>query len=136
MCGYARTTKGYQILLLEDQRVIETINVRFDETKRGVDLVPDSKGSSFTLFKDFPEDGDIFSLADDDLINRSGSPRVVESTSKPIVEMGEITNMEPSLGRNVIPCKSSDWVRKAVPLSDGSRTDIYYGIEGINVSLR
>ncbi|GBM65306.1 Retrovirus-related Pol polyprotein from transposon TNT 1-94, partial [Araneus ventricosus] len=35
MCGYAQTTKGYRILLLEDQRVIETINVRFDETKRG-----------------------------------------------------------------------------------------------------
>ncbi|GBM29535.1 Retrovirus-related Pol polyprotein from transposon TNT 1-94 [Araneus ventricosus] len=111
ICGYARTTKGYRILLLEDQRVIEAINVRFDETKRGVDLVPDSKGSSFTLFKDFPEVGDIFSLADDDLINRSGSPRVVESMPKPIVEVEEITNMEPSLGQNVIPCKSIDWVR-------------------------
>ncbi|GBN19065.1 hypothetical protein AVEN_73131-1 [Araneus ventricosus] len=102
MCGYAQTTKGYRILLLEDQRVIETINVRFDETKRGVELVPDSKGSRFTLFKDFPEDGDIISLADDDLINRSESPRV----------------------------------RKAVPRSDGSRIDIYYGIEGTNVRLR
>ncbi|GBM00133.1 Retrovirus-related Pol polyprotein from transposon TNT 1-94 [Araneus ventricosus] len=136
MCGYARTTKGYRILLLEDQRIIETINVRFDETKRGVDLVPDSKGSSFTLFKDFPEDGNIFSLADDDLVNQSGSPRVVESTFKPIVEMGEITNMESSLGQNVIPCKSIDWVCKAVPRSDGSRTDIYYSIEGTNVRLR
>ncbi|GBM92232.1 hypothetical protein AVEN_203038-1 [Araneus ventricosus] len=116
MCGYAQTTKGYRILLLEDQRVIETINVRFDETKRGVELVPDSKGSRFTLFKDFPEDGDIFSLADDDLINRSESPRVVESTSKPIVETREITSLE----QNVIPCKSIDWVRKAVPRSDGS----------------
>ncbi|GBM69969.1 hypothetical protein AVEN_148999-1, partial [Araneus ventricosus] len=132
MCGYAQTTKGYRILLLENQRVIETINVRFDETKRGVELVPDSKGSRFTLFKDFPEDGDIFSLADDDLINRSESPRVVESTSKPIVETREITSLE----QNVIPCKSIDWVRKAVPRSDGSRIDIYYGIEGTNVRLR
>ncbi|GBL92953.1 hypothetical protein AVEN_54603-1 [Araneus ventricosus] len=93
MCGYARTTKGYLILLLEGQRVIETINVKFDETKRGVDLVQDSKGSSFTLFKDFPEDGDIFSIADDDLINLSGSPRAVESTLKPIAEIEETTNM-------------------------------------------
>ncbi|GBN65093.1 Retrovirus-related Pol polyprotein from transposon TNT 1-94 [Araneus ventricosus] len=132
MCRYAQTTKGYRILLLEDQRVIETINVRFDETKRGVELVPDSKGSRFTLFKDFPEDGDIFSLVYDDLINWSESPRVVESTSKPIVEMREITSLE----QNVIPCKSIDWVRKAVPRSDGSRIDIYYGIEGTNVKLR
>ncbi|GBO04905.1 hypothetical protein AVEN_22231-1 [Araneus ventricosus] len=49
MCGYARTTKRYRILFLEDQRVIETINVRFDEIERGIDLVQDSKGSSFTL---------------------------------------------------------------------------------------
>ncbi|GBM92498.1 Retrovirus-related Pol polyprotein from transposon TNT 1-94 [Araneus ventricosus] len=132
MCGYAQTTKGYRILLLEDQRVIETINVRFDETKRGVELVPDSKGSWFTLFKDFPEDGDIFSLADDDLINRSEYPRVFESASKPIVEMREITSLE----QNAIPCKSIDWVRKAVPRSDGSKIDIYYGIEGTNVRLR
>ncbi|GBN40263.1 Retrovirus-related Pol polyprotein from transposon TNT 1-94 [Araneus ventricosus] len=100
--------------------------------KGGVELVPDSKGSRFTLFKDFPEDGDIFSLADDDLINRSESPRVVESASKPIVEMREITSLE----QNVIPCKSIDWVCKAVPRSDGSRIDIYYGIEGTNVRLR
>ncbi|GBM31676.1 Retrovirus-related Pol polyprotein from transposon TNT 1-94 [Araneus ventricosus] len=118
-------------LYSEDQRVIETINVRFDETKRGVDLVPDSKGSNFTLFKDFPEDGNIFSLSDDDLINQSGSPRVVESTSKPIVEMGEITNMEPSLGQNVIPCKSIDCVRKAVP----EQISII-SIERTNVRLR
>ncbi|GBN03232.1 hypothetical protein AVEN_229013-1 [Araneus ventricosus] len=127
MCGYAQTTKGYRILLLEDQRVLETINVRFDETKRGVELVPDSKGSRFTLFKDFPEDGDTFSLTDDDLINRSESPRVVESASKPIVEIREITSLE----QNVIPCKSIDWVHKA--RSDGSRIDIYYGIEGTNI---
>ncbi|GBN35763.1 Retrovirus-related Pol polyprotein from transposon TNT 1-94 [Araneus ventricosus] len=85
MCGYAQTTKSYRILLLEDQRVIETINVR-----------------------------------------------VVESASKPIFEMREITSLE----QNVIPCKSINWVCKAVPRSDGSRIYIYYGIEGINVRLR
>ncbi|GBN67062.1 hypothetical protein AVEN_256505-1 [Araneus ventricosus] len=138
MCGYARTTRGYRILFLEDQRVIETINVRFDEIERGIDLVQDSKGSSFTLFKEFPEDGDIFSMADADLINRSVSLRTVESTPKPIAEIGETTNMnlEPSLGQNATPCKSIDWVRKAAPRSDGSRSDIYYGIEGTNVRLR
>ncbi|GBO04904.1 hypothetical protein AVEN_22230-1, partial [Araneus ventricosus] len=45
-------------------------------------------------------------------------------------------NLRPSLGQNVTPCKSIDWVRKAAPRSDGSRTDIYYGIEGTNVRLR
>ncbi|GBN10265.1 hypothetical protein AVEN_153176-1 [Araneus ventricosus] len=42
------------------------------------------------------------------------SPRTVESTPKPIAEIGEITHMvlEPSLGQNVTPCKSVDWVRR------------------------
>ncbi|GBM89808.1 Retrovirus-related Pol polyprotein from transposon TNT 1-94, partial [Araneus ventricosus] len=35
MCGYAQTTKGYRILLLEDQRVIETINVSGKNTESG-----------------------------------------------------------------------------------------------------
>ncbi|GBN04106.1 Retrovirus-related Pol polyprotein from transposon TNT 1-94 [Araneus ventricosus] len=35
MCGYAQTTKGYRILLLEDQRVIETINVSGNNTESG-----------------------------------------------------------------------------------------------------
>ncbi|GBM65307.1 Retrovirus-related Pol polyprotein from transposon TNT 1-94 [Araneus ventricosus] len=46
--------------------------------------------------------------------------------------MTDITSLE----QNVIPCKSIDWVCKAVPRSDGSRIDIYYGIEGTNVRLR
>ncbi|GBL79125.1 hypothetical protein AVEN_92376-1 [Araneus ventricosus] len=69
--------------------------------------------------------------------NRSGSPRTVESTPKPIAEMEETTRMdlEPSLGQNVTPCKSIDWVRKAVARSDVSRIVIYYANRDDSVSI-
>ena len=60
MCGYAQTTKGYRIWLIDENKIFETINVRFDENKRGVDIVKE-RGQNFS-FVNFPEDGDIFSM--------------------------------------------------------------------------
>ncbi|GFV26744.1 15-hydroxyprostaglandin dehydrogenase [Trichonephila clavipes] len=37
MLGYALSTKGYRIWLIEENKVVETMNIRFDEGKRGVD---------------------------------------------------------------------------------------------------
>ncbi|GIX83754.1 retrovirus-related Pol polyprotein from transposon TNT 1-94 [Caerostris darwini] len=34
MLGYARSSRGYRIWLLEEQKLIETCNVRFDESRR------------------------------------------------------------------------------------------------------
>ncbi|GIY70570.1 copia protein [Caerostris extrusa] len=34
MIGYARSTRGYRICLLDEQKLIETCNVRFDESSR------------------------------------------------------------------------------------------------------
>ena len=38
MCGYAQTTKGYRIWLIDGNRIRETINVRLDESKTGLIL--------------------------------------------------------------------------------------------------
>ncbi|GFW61802.1 retrovirus-related Pol polyprotein from transposon TNT 1-94 [Trichonephila clavipes] len=66
MLGYALSTKGYRIWLIEENKVVETINVRFDERKRGVDSEKTFTGPVKNyLLKDFPEDGDIFSAVDD-----------------------------------------------------------------------
>ncbi|GFT84841.1 hypothetical protein TNCV_2768151 [Trichonephila clavipes] len=62
MLGYALSTKGYRIWLIEEKKVVETINVRFDEGKGGVVSEKTFTGPVRNyLFKDFPEDGDIFS---------------------------------------------------------------------------
>ena len=39
------------------------------------------------------------------------------------------------LKEDLTPCASINWFRKAVTCPDGSRTDIYYGIEGTDVRL-
>lgn len=39
MRGYAQTTKGYRVWLTDENKTVETINDRFGEIKRGVDIV-------------------------------------------------------------------------------------------------
>lgn len=41
-----------------------------------------------------------------------------------------------NLPLNLTPCEDIAWIRVAVPRKDGSRTDIYYKIEGTNMRLR
>ncbi|GFY08801.1 retrovirus-related Pol polyprotein from transposon TNT 1-94 [Trichonephila clavipes] len=38
MMGYAQCTKGYRIWLIDENKLVETINVRFDENKRGINF--------------------------------------------------------------------------------------------------
>ncbi|GFY05104.1 retrovirus-related Pol polyprotein from transposon TNT 1-94 [Trichonephila clavipes] len=38
MMGYAQRTKGYRIWLIDENKLVETINVRFDENKRGINF--------------------------------------------------------------------------------------------------
>ncbi|GFT27499.1 retrovirus-related Pol polyprotein from transposon TNT 1-94 [Trichonephila clavipes] len=62
MLGYALSTKGYRIWMIQKNKVVETISVRFDEGKRGLDSEKTFTGPVRNyLLKDFPEDGDIFS---------------------------------------------------------------------------
>ncbi|GFY22341.1 retrovirus-related Pol polyprotein from transposon TNT 1-94 [Trichonephila clavipes] len=38
MMGYAQRTKGYRIWLIDENKLVETINARFDENKRGINF--------------------------------------------------------------------------------------------------
>ncbi|GFR02000.1 retrovirus-related Pol polyprotein from transposon TNT 1-94 [Trichonephila clavata] len=116
---------------MEENKVVETINVRFDEGKRGVD-----SGKTFTgpvrnyILKDFPEDGDIFSAVGDQVDHpeadreRDTRPGGAGSESQ--------TGGTPTLR----PCASIPWICKPVERKDKSRTDIYSFFEGSNVRLR
>lgn len=43
MLGYAKQTKGYRIWLIDDNKLVETIDVRFDETKKGFEVISGPK---------------------------------------------------------------------------------------------
>ena len=55
MCGYAQMIKGYEILLVDENRSYGTINVIFDEAKR-------KWGGEF-LCMNLPEEDGIFLLS-------------------------------------------------------------------------
>lgn len=132
MCGYAQYTKGYRIWLVDENRIFETINVRFDENKRGVDIVKDKKKNF--LFLNFPEDGDIFSYADE-LYGETEDKSVQLEGERSKIDV-QLEGEKSKFGSSLIPCESITWMRKAVTRPDKTRTDIYYGIEGTNVRLR
>ncbi|GFU91903.1 retrovirus-related Pol polyprotein from transposon TNT 1-94 [Trichonephila clavipes] len=131
MLGYALSTKGYRIWLIEENKVVETINVRFDEGKRGVDSEKTFTGPVKNyLLKDFPEDGDIFSAVGD----RADHP---EAGSERDTRPGGADSESQTGGTHTLrPCASIPWIRKPVERKDRSRTDIYYFVEGSNVRLR
>ncbi|GFR32807.1 uncharacterized protein TNCT_630961, partial [Trichonephila clavata] len=115
----------------EENKVVETINVRFDEGKKGVD-----SGKTFTgpvrnyLLKDFPEDGDIFSAVGD----RADHPEAdSERDTRTDGAGSESQTVETPTLR---PCVSIPWIRKPVERKDRSRKDIYYFVEGSNARLR
>lgn len=43
MLGYVQQTKSYHISLNDDNKLLETLNVRFDKTKRGFETISSPK---------------------------------------------------------------------------------------------
>ncbi|GFT44903.1 retrovirus-related Pol polyprotein from transposon TNT 1-94 [Trichonephila clavipes] len=131
MLGYALSTNGYRIWLIEENKVVEIINIRFDDGKRGVDSENTFTGPVRNyLLKDFPEDGDIFSAVGD----RADHPEAGrERDTRP----GGADSESQTGGTHTLrPCASIPWIRKPVERNDRSRTDIYYFVEGSNIKLR
>ncbi|GFU07693.1 retrovirus-related Pol polyprotein from transposon TNT 1-94 [Trichonephila clavipes] len=131
MLGYALSTNGYRIWLIEGNKVVETINIRFDDGKRGVDSENTFTGPVRNyLLKDFPEDGDIFSAVGD----RADHPEAGrERDTRP----GGADSESQTGGTHTLrPCASIPWIRKPVERNDRSRTDIYHFVEGSNIKLR
>ncbi|GFV62322.1 retrovirus-related Pol polyprotein from transposon TNT 1-94 [Trichonephila clavipes] len=83
MMGYAQRTKGYRIWLIDENKLIETINVRFDENKKGINFkqkVNSNLGYNLNL-PDYYDDEDDFDRVKDSLTSRLVSKTSTETSS-------------------------------------------------------
>ncbi|GBO23606.1 hypothetical protein AVEN_260376-1 [Araneus ventricosus] len=128
--GYALHTKGYRIWLRDEHKLIETINVRFDENTKRIDACQNSNQITtfnFTI-SNHSDDEDYFDIVIDSL-----SSRLIPETSS---ESPSTSREEPSASTDsiIIPCSEIKWIRKIGREVTGA--GIYYGIEGKATRLK
>ncbi|GFW89523.1 retrovirus-related Pol polyprotein from transposon TNT 1-94 [Trichonephila clavipes] len=130
MMGYAQRTKGYRIWLIDENKLVETINVRFDENKRGINFrqkVNSNLGYNLNL-PDYYDDEDDFDRAKDSLTSRLVSKTSTETPSTS--EKPDVSSDNHSL----IPCTEVKWIRNIGRKVTGS--NVYYSIEGEATRLK
>ncbi|GFU60274.1 retrovirus-related Pol polyprotein from transposon TNT 1-94 [Trichonephila clavipes] len=107
MMGYAQRTKGYRIWLIDENKLVETINVRFDENKRGINFrqkVNSNLGYNLNL-PDYYDDED-----DSDRAKDSLTSRLVSKTSTETPSTSEKPDVS-SDNHSLIPCTEVKWIR-------------------------
>ncbi|GFV08577.1 retrovirus-related Pol polyprotein from transposon RE1 [Trichonephila clavipes] len=106
MMGYAQRTKGYRIWLIDENKLVETINVRFDENKRGINFRQKSNSNlGYNLnLPDYYED-------DSDRVKDSLTSRLVSKTSTETPSTSEKPDVS-SDNHSLIPCTEVKWIRK------------------------
>ncbi|GFU50324.1 retrovirus-related Pol polyprotein from transposon TNT 1-94 [Trichonephila clavipes] len=130
MMGYAQRTKGYRIWLIDENKLVETINVRFDENKREINFrqkVNSNLGYNLNL-PDYYDDEDDFDRVKDSLTSRLVSKTSTETPS---------TSEKPDVSsdnHNLIPCTEVKWIRNIGRKVTGS--NVYYSIEGEATRLK
>ncbi|GFW44432.1 gag_pre-integrs domain-containing protein [Trichonephila clavipes] len=118
MMGYAQRTKGYRIWLIDENKLVETINVRFDENKRGINFrqkVNSNLGYNLNL-PDYYDDED-----DSDRVKDSLTSRLVSKTSTETPSTSEKPDVS-SDNHSLIPCTEVKWIRnieKIIPNPQG-----------------
>ncbi|GBM92456.1 hypothetical protein AVEN_239986-1 [Araneus ventricosus] len=124
LIGYAFHTKGYRSWFPDTDKVIETINVSFCEEDRGVKSVMGTNNvdesedyNMVTIRSSLPSGYNLDSDSDSDCIKTSKALTPEQEGGSPKV-------------------KCVEWIRKAVPRKDGSRTDIYYYEKRCNTRIR
>ncbi|GFY28485.1 retrovirus-related Pol polyprotein from transposon RE1 [Trichonephila clavipes] len=128
MMGYAQRTKGYRIWLIDENKLVETINVRFDENMRGIDFrqkVNSNLGYNLNLSDYYDDD---FDRVKDSLTSRLVSKTSTETPStseKPVVS---------SDNHSLIPYTEVKWIRNIDRKVTGS--NVYYSIEGEATRLK
>ncbi|GFS83978.1 retrovirus-related Pol polyprotein from transposon TNT 1-94 [Trichonephila clavipes] len=99
MMGYAQSTKGYRIWLIDENKLVETINVRFDENKRGINFrqkVNSNLGYNLNL-PDYDDEDDF------DRVKDSLTSRLVSKTSTETPSTSEKPDVS-SDNHSLIPC--------------------------------
>ncbi|GFU60229.1 retrovirus-related Pol polyprotein from transposon TNT 1-94 [Trichonephila clavipes] len=130
MMGYAQRTKGYRIWLIDENKLVETINVRFDENKRGINFrqkVNSNLGYTLNL-PDYYDDED-----DSDRVKDSLTSRLVSKTSTETPSTSEKPDVS-SDNHSLIPCTEVKWIRNIGRKVTGS--NVYYSIEGEATRLK
>ncbi|GFT18956.1 retrovirus-related Pol polyprotein from transposon TNT 1-94 [Trichonephila clavipes] len=130
MMGYAQRTKGYRIWLIDENKLVETINVRFDENKRGINFrqkVNSNLGYNLNL-PDYYDDEDDFDRVKDSLTSR-----LVSKTSTEMPSTSEKPDVS-SDNHSLIPCTEVKWIRNIGRKVTGS--NVYYSIEGQATRLK
>ncbi|GFR32308.1 retrovirus-related Pol polyprotein from transposon RE1 [Trichonephila clavata] len=115
----------------EENKLVETINVRFDEYRKGIHFKPKTNGyPRLDLnFPDYDDEEDDF-----DTVRDSLASRLVSKTS---TETPTTSFEKPDLSsdnRSLIPCSEVKWIRNIGREVTGS--NVYYGIEGTATRLR
>jgi hypothetical protein len=146
MVGYALQTKGYRIWIPDERRIVETINVSFEENQLPFKKVNISSGSELdpnAIVKTVkPNNNTVKFNQEDDKESSSDEDEISERSVKPEYRSDEETDYEdhdeeadgesmpdedPQVSQEDKPEKEVIWVRRAVLRKDGSRNDIYYG---------
>ncbi|GFX26957.1 retrovirus-related Pol polyprotein from transposon TNT 1-94 [Trichonephila clavipes] len=99
MMGYAQHTKGYRIWLIDENKLVETINVRLDENKWGINFrqkVNSNLGYNLNLPDYYDED-------DFDRVKDSLTSRLVSKTSTETPSTSEKPDVS-SDNHSLIPC--------------------------------
>ncbi|GFV71848.1 retrovirus-related Pol polyprotein from transposon TNT 1-94 [Trichonephila clavipes] len=128
--GYAQRTKGYRIWLIDENKLVETINVRFDENKRGINFrqkVNSNLGYNLNL-PDYYDDED-----DSDRVKDSLTSRLVSKTNTETPSTSENPDVS-SDNHSLIPCTEVKWIRNIGRKVTGS--NVYYSIEGEATRLK
>ncbi|GFX93371.1 retrovirus-related Pol polyprotein from transposon TNT 1-94 [Trichonephila clavipes] len=130
MMGYAQRTKGYRIWLINENKLVETIYVRFDENKRGINFR--QKVNSNLVYNlnlpDYYDDEDDFDIVKDSLTSRlvlKTSTETPSTSEKPDVSFDN---------HSFIPCTEVKWIRNIGRKVTGS--NVYYSIEGEATRLK
>ncbi|GFW94876.1 gag_pre-integrs domain-containing protein [Trichonephila clavipes] len=107
MMGYAQRTKGYRIWLIDENKLVETINVRFDENKRVINFKQKAQSNlRFNLnLPDYYEEEDDFDSVKDSLASR-----LISKTSTEMPSTSEKTDVS-SNNQSLIPCTEVKWIR-------------------------
>ncbi|GFT63962.1 retrovirus-related Pol polyprotein from transposon TNT 1-94 [Trichonephila clavipes] len=131
LSGSRLESKGAHFVGTKDEnKLVETINVRFDENKRGINFrqkVNSNLGYNLNL-PDYYDDEDDFDRVKDSLTSRLVSKTSTETPS---------TSEKPDVSsdnHNLIPCTEVKWIRNIGRKVTGS--NVYYSIEGEATRLK
>lgn len=157
LVGYAWQTKGYRVWIPDEHRIIETVNVRIDESTKPQGNKNDGDIELDNLFPEehkvrlnFPEERNPKGGTERTIERESSrqkadkieskEPETSESELEPTSESDESTHTEDEDSETSIEIppklRKINWNRKPVPRKNGSRTDVYYYPEGSKTRLR